>query len=231
MSPSLIDDISIDVYEDKGHPILFDNQEIRKMLALARVGPSDVFYDLGSGWGQNLIVALTEFHVGKAVGIERDRERHHVCTERLKEWGIAPSQGTVVLEDFHEVLAGRTKRVNLEEATVVFYGLSTDRVLINRMQRRLRKGARLVYYYLCLFPEILPDRVNFPFCMSVAPFRRPRSQSEWLSSVVRKKKSSITPRKRPGLDELWYELVHDYDVNGVRDRIERYDKRLRRIVG
>jgi len=65
---SPIRDISLDDNEDKGHPILFDNQEIRQMLSLARVGPSDVFYDLGSGWGQNLIIAITEFMLKEQLG-------------------------------------------------------------------------------------------------------------------------------------------------------------------
>src|SRR2546428_7851468 len=140
---SRINDISLDENEDKGHPILFNNQEIRQMLTLARVGPTDVFYDLGSGWGQNLIIAITEFHVRRAVGIEKDRERHHVSTERLQKWGIPPSRGVAVLDDFRRVLAGRVKGVDLAEATVVFYGLSTDRFTIDRLRRHLKKGARL----------------------------------------------------------------------------------------
>ena len=58
---SLIDDVEIAEEDDKGRPILFTNQEIRRMLTLAGVGSKDVFWDLGCGWGQNLIVALMEF--------------------------------------------------------------------------------------------------------------------------------------------------------------------------
>lgn len=230
-TPSLIDDVMIDDDEDKGHPILFNNQEIRRMFHLAQAGPTDVFYDLGSGWGQNLIIALTEFHVKKVVGIEKDRERYHVCTERLQKRGIAPSRGQVVREDFERVLAGRVKGVDPAEATFVFYGLSTYKVLLDKIQRRLKRGSRLIYYYNCLFPEILPDRVLFPFFMSILPFRRPRSRYEWLSSVVRKRRSSIVRGKRPGLQELWDELSHDYDVKGVAERIGDYEKRLEKTVG
>jgi len=221
----------IDDEEDKGYPILFDNQEIRQMLGLGRVGRSDVFYDLGSGWGQNLIIALTEFHVKKAVGIEKDRERHQISTERLEKRGIAPSQGIVIREDFERVLARRVKGVDLSEATAVFYGLSTDGILFRKIQRCLGTGARLIYYYNCLFPEILPDQVQFPFYVSVAPFRRPKSQYEWLSAIVPKKRSSIARGKRPGLEELWDELSHDYDVHRIRERIWNYEKRLKKTVG
>jgi hypothetical protein len=67
--------------------------------------------------------------------------------------------------------------------------------------------------------------------MSVVPFKRPMSQYEWLAAVVGKKQSSITRGKRPTLDELWWELVHDYDVNRVRERVEKYERRLKRVVG
>ncbi len=92
----MIDDACLDDDDDKGYPILFTNPEIRKMLHLAKAGPSDVFYDLGSGWGQNLIVALTEFGVRKAVGIEQDRERHHVSLERLEKRRIQTEWFTTI---------------------------------------------------------------------------------------------------------------------------------------
>ncbi len=226
----MIDDACLDDDDDKGYPILFTNPEIRKMLHLAKAGPSDVFYDLGSGWGQNLIVALTEFGVRKAVGIEQDRERHHVSLERLEKRRIQTERGFVVREKFEHILSGQGKEVSLSDATIVFYGLSTDRWIVNGIRKHLRKGARLVYYYLCLFPEIMPDRVDYPFYLSLAPFNRPQSQYEWLSSVVLKKSSSLQKGKKPSLQELWDELSHDYDVKHVADRIENYRKRLARAV-
>ena len=82
----LINDVSLDEEEDKGDPIMFTNQEIRRMLRLARAGPRDVFCDLGCGWGQNLIIALTEFEVAKVVGVEKDFCRKRKCEERLRNW-------------------------------------------------------------------------------------------------------------------------------------------------
>lgn len=226
----MIDDVMLDDDESKGYPILFTNQEIRKMLHLARASPRDVFYDLGSGWGQNLIVALTEFGVKRAVGIERDRERHHVSQERLSRRGISSNRASVVQEKFERVLSGRNKDFKLSDATIVFYGLSTDKRTLDGIERYLKKGSRLVYYYRCLFPEIMPDRVDYPFYVSVAPFERPRSQYEWLSAIVRKEMSSLTKDKKPSSRELWEELSHDYDVEWVGDRIENYKGRLARAV-
>ena len=53
---SKIDDIDTNNGE-LGPAILFTNPEIRRMLKLAGAGQRDVFFDLGCGWGQNLIIA------------------------------------------------------------------------------------------------------------------------------------------------------------------------------
>jgi precorrin-6B methylase 2 len=225
---SLIDDVTLYEEDDKGDPILFENPQIRKMLRLAGTRRSDVFYDLGCGWGQNLIVALTEFKVKKAVGVEQDRERHAKSLGRLQKRGLT-DRGTVVWGKFEKAFAGKLKGVDLNEASVVFYGLSTEGVL-KGIKKTVKRGCRLVYYYDCLFPEIKPERVNFPFYVSVAPFKKPRSESEWLAAVVPKVGSSIQ-KGRPSVEELWDELSHDYEVNHHPEDVVDFKRRLRKLVG
>ncbi len=225
---SLIDDVTLYEEDDKGDPILFANPLIRKMLKLARTQESDVFYDLGSGWGQNLIVALTEFKVKKAVGIEQDRERHAKALGRLQKRGLT-DRGTVVWGKFEKAFAGKLKGADLSEASIVFYGLSTEGVM-KRIEKTVKRGCRLVYYYDCLFPEIKPERVDFPFYVSVSPFKRPESEREWLSAVVPKTFSSIHKGK-PSVEELWDELSHDYEANHHPEDIMDFKRRLRKLVG
>lgn len=80
------------------------------MLSLANAGRNDVFYDLGSGWAQNLIIALTEYDVKKAVGIENDRERYDRSLRRLRKWKIAQNRWNLICEPFEKVLLGRAKK-------------------------------------------------------------------------------------------------------------------------
>jgi hypothetical protein len=53
------------------------------MLNLAKAGEDDVFCDLGSGLAQNVIIALIEFNVKKAIGFEIHRERLYKSKNRL----------------------------------------------------------------------------------------------------------------------------------------------------
>jgi hypothetical protein len=220
----LIDDFRIADWAGEGPPIRFKNPEIRKMLGLAAAGPHDVFYDLGSGWGQNLIIAATELKVRRATGIEVDKERYAKSVEQLKKWKLKEDQANVILGDFEKL----PLKSILKDATIVFFGLSTEGI-IKKIQNALTDGCKLVYYDLCLFPEIMPVKVEFPFYLSVFPFKTPRSMRQWLSAVVEKKQSSIRNGK-PAVDELWDELTHDYDVEGIRDEISDYRRRLKRVI-
>ena len=231
MSKKLIDDVSLEDDDSKGRPILYTNQEIRRMFHLADLDEQDVFYDLGSGWGQTLIVALTEFKVKKAVGIEKDKERHSVCMERLKKWDeidpTIPLRSKSVLGDMDDLLRGRLPEANLNEATVVFYGLSTYARLKTELSSRMSRGARLIYNWP--FPEIMPVGVDYPFFMSRTPFREPPSELEWLVSVVRKSESSEQKGQKPSIDELKEEFAHDCNI-AVYDDAQAYMRRLNKAV-
>ena len=114
----------------------------------------------------------------------------------------------------------------------MFYGLSTDIELLNSLKRRLSEGCRLVYYNLCLFPEIMPDDVDFPFYLSKFRFKKTTSEFRWLSKVVCKKTSTIKKGKKPTANELWEELNHDYKVstNDAVETIRDYKKRMRQAL-
>ena len=87
----LIDDVEPTYATYIGPAVLLSNAEIRTMMNLARVTKNDVFYDLGSGHGQNLIAALTEFDVKKVVGFENNRKRRKESIKRLEKWSKARS--------------------------------------------------------------------------------------------------------------------------------------------
>jgi precorrin-6B methylase 2 len=228
---SLIDDVKLEEWEDKGRPIIFTNQEIRKMLEMAEAGPKDIFCDLGCGWGQNLIIALTEFEVAKVIGIEKDVSRAIKCEKRLKKWEKRyPSlsgRSIILNKDFNRLLRSHG---SIGSPTIVFYGLTTDQGVAESIARHLSQGARLVYHFQGLFPEILPDKAAFPFYASVYPFRKPKSEAEWLNAVIGKKISTLDRGQQPSVSELWDELRHDADVDGYRYTVSDYKRRLKKSL-
>ncbi len=230
MNNSKIDDVRVTWPKSGlGPPILFTNIDIRRMLRLARARRDDVFYDLGCGWAQNLIVAATEFGVRKCVGIERDKRRYLKAVQRVRARGLSP-RIKIVRGNFEDLVDGTLAGEDIKEASIVFYGLSTSAEFLERLSNRLKKGARLAYYYNTLFPEIKADGSDYPFYVSTHPFTKPVSERDWLDSIIRKKKSTLKTGSKPSTKELWDELIHDYDYWGLRGEVGKYRTRLRRSL-
>ncbi|MEM0505704.1 MAG: protein-lysine N-methyltransferase [Thermosphaera sp.] len=107
------------------------------MLKISSAGPDDILYDLGCGDGRILITAVKEFHVKKAVGIEKDSERVKEASAKIKEAGVS-DRAVVLHADFFDV--------SIEEASIVtlFLLTSVNEALKPKFEKELRDGSRIV---------------------------------------------------------------------------------------
>jgi len=110
---------------------------VREMLKISSAGPDDILYDLGCGDGRILITAVKEFHVKKAVGIEKDSERVKEASAKIKEAGVS-DRAVVLHADFFDV--------SIEEASIVtlFLLTSVNEALKPKFEKELRDGSRIV---------------------------------------------------------------------------------------
>ena len=121
----------------KGAPYVATPRRIaRQMLELAKVGPEDVVYDLGSGDGRVLWLASLEFGA-TAVGIEIDPFRYAWTKLMIRFKG---------LEKQVEVIWGDFFKADLSSASVITAYLlrDTNRKLMEKLARELPSGARVV---------------------------------------------------------------------------------------
>jgi protein-L-isoaspartate O-methyltransferase len=109
---------------------------VARMLRLAKVGPEDVVYDLGSGDGRIVIAAARDFGA-RGVGIEIDPDLVAKANARAAAAGVA-GRVTFRAED--------VRTANLREATVVtLYLLAASNVTLRPiLTRQLRAGTRIV---------------------------------------------------------------------------------------
>lgn len=109
---------------------------VREMLAMARVGPSDVVYDLGCGDGRIVITAAAEFGA-RGVGVDLDPRRIEQARAAARRTGVE-TRVRFAVEDLF--------RTDLAEATVVaFYLLpELNARLQPKLRAELRPGARVV---------------------------------------------------------------------------------------
>lgn len=109
---------------------------IIKMLEMAKVGPNDMVYDLGSGDGRIVIMAAEKYGA-QALGVELDDERVKQSSARIMELG---------LQKRAKVIRGNLFETDLRPATVVTLYLlpSVNQRLRPSLEKELRAGARVV---------------------------------------------------------------------------------------
>lgn len=173
-----------------GPPILFENMLIRKILDLADIMKDDVFYDLGCGYAQNLIMAASEYRVKDCIGIELSYTRCKEARRRIEKRTL-DKKITIINKDF--------EMVDIENADVVFYGLEPDNKMIDKFLNNLKKGCRLIFYINCPLPAILPQNNDYPFYCAVAPIKEAKSEIEWLSSLITGKNLTM--------HQYWNEII------------------------
>ncbi|MCX7961458.1 MAG: methyltransferase domain-containing protein [Burkholderiales bacterium] len=109
---------------------------VRAMLALARVGPADVVYDLGCGDGRIVVTAAREFGA-RGVGVDLDPRRIEEARAAARRAGVEHRVRFAVQDLF---------LTDLAEATVVALYLFPELNvrLAPKLRAELQPGARVV---------------------------------------------------------------------------------------
>ena len=109
---------------------------VERMLEVAKVGPNDVVYDLGSGDGR-IVIAAAKKHGARGVGIDIDPERIREARDNASRAGV----GSRV-----EFRQGDLFDANISEATVVtIYLLSGINMKLRpKLLAELKPGTRIV---------------------------------------------------------------------------------------
>jgi hypothetical protein len=109
---------------------------VKRMLELAKVGPDDIHYDLGSGDGRIVIAAVKDFKAKKGVGIDLDPQRIKEAEANLAKAGVADRV------TFHNKNIFET---DFSEASVVsLYLLSTLNFKLRPTILDMKPGTRIV---------------------------------------------------------------------------------------
>ena len=109
---------------------------VDRMLALAKVGPKDVVYDLGCGDGR-IVIAAAKKYGARGVGVDIDPQRINESIANARKAGVE----RLVTFKVQDAL-----KTDVSEATVVtLYLLTFANVQLRPiLQKELKPGARIV---------------------------------------------------------------------------------------
>ncbi len=146
------DDTNRELTEIRPPDILFvptPPEVVDKMLELAKVGESDLVYDLGCGDGRIVVTAAKRYGC-RGVGYDIDPERVVESMEKVRNSGV---QHLVRIEQ-RDVFT-----LDLSEATVItLYLLSSLNVRLIPQLEKLKPGTRIVSHDFDMQGVVTPDR-------------------------------------------------------------------------
>ncbi len=157
-----------------GEDVDLQDDTLREIFEFASLGKDDTFYHLGSGNGHGLSIALEEFGVKKAVGIDNNNEKILAAKKMLEAKGLA--NFSLKCENVLES--------DMSDATVILFWFS-DYGITEKMAAKfsmLKKDCRIITMWGPL-PGNLPDKVDFPFIMNKVPFTKANNLKEQIIAV------------------------------------------------
>ncbi len=155
-----------------GNDVQLPEHSLNKIFEFLNLDENDVFYHLGCGDGEGIKIALQEFHVKNAIGIDNNKEKIEQAKKLTEENNL--KGGKFLCKD---VLSAK-----IDDATAILFWF-TDIEVIEKMKKRfegLQDGSRIVTIWSPL-PECLPIQVDFPYIMNQVPFKNANLREQLLA--------------------------------------------------
>jgi hypothetical protein len=156
-----------------GEDVQLLDDSIRDIFRFAGLGKDDTFYHLGCGNANSLAIALNEFSAKKAVGIEKNALKVAEARNLL-------SQEKINAEIRHQDIVDS----DLTDATLILFWFS-DVAITEKMFSKFLKlspGCRIITIFDPL-PEVLPQKVSFPYLLHQVPFTYAKSMKEQIIKI------------------------------------------------
>ena len=156
-----------------GEDVQLPEKSLREIFKFSNLGKEDVFFHLGCNNETGVEIAVNEFKVRKAVGIDSSLEKIQNAQKNIKEKNIN-------IKLIHQ----KIEESDISDATVILFWF-TDEKIINEMVKKFNKlkpETKIITIWGPL-PNYLPDKVNFPYIINKVPFKKAENLQEQLLAV------------------------------------------------
>ena len=156
-----------------GEDVMLSEKSIREIFKFVKLGKDDIFYHLGCGNEKGVEMAITEFNVKHAVGIDNNQKKIEQAQKILKDKNIKA-----------ELICQDIEKSDLSNATTILFWF-TDEDTIDVMVpkfKELKPDTKIITIWGPL-PNCLPDKVNFPYIINKIPLKKADSIQEQLLAI------------------------------------------------
>ena len=119
-----------------GEDVELRDETLREIFKFSGLSKDDVFYHLGCGSGNSLTIALEEFGVKKAVGIDNNDQKIKAAKNLLEKKKL--SRWTLRCEDIIQS--------DISDATVILFWFSDEQILDSMVSKfsKQKQGCRII---------------------------------------------------------------------------------------
>ena len=156
-----------------GEDVQLPEKSLREIFKFSNLGENDIFFHLGCNNEKGIEIAINEFKVKKAIGIDNNLEKIQNAQKNIEKEKI---NAKLIHQNIEES--------EISDATVILFWF-TDEDIINKMIKKFEKlkpETKIITVWGPL-PNCLPDKVNFPYIINKVPFRKAKNLQEQLLSV------------------------------------------------
>ena len=157
-----------------GEDVELSDETLREIFRFANLTKNDIFYHLGCGKGNSIIIALEEFMAKKAIGIDNNKEKISQGQELLQKKHI--TNGSFRHQDI--------TISDINDASVILFWFSDEKIIEEMIPRfqNLKPGCKIITIWGPL-TGYMPDKIDFPYILNVVPFRKAESLRDQMLAI------------------------------------------------
>jgi len=156
-----------------GEDVQLPEKSFREIFKFSNLRENDIFFHLGCNNEKGVEIAINEFKVKKAIGIDNNLKKIQNAQKNIDEKKI---NAKVIHQNIEES--------DISDATVILFWF-TDEDIIDKMIKKFEKlkpETKIITIWGPL-PNCLPDKVNFPYIINKLPFKKAKNLQAQLLAV------------------------------------------------
>ena len=156
-----------------GEDVQLLDKSFREIFDFIGLKGNDVFYHLGCGDGKGVRIAVEEYNVKDAKGIDNNEEKIKNAKTEFIEKDLSAK---FMCKDIRDA--------DISDATVVLFWFMNDNIINSMMEKfnRLKLGTKIITIWGPL-PECLPEKVKFPYIVNTVPLKKAENLQDQLLAV------------------------------------------------
>ena len=156
-----------------GEDVQLPEKSLKEIFKFSNLGKDDIFFHLGCNNEKGIEIAINEFKVKKAIGIDNNLEKIQNAQKNIKEKNIDV-----------KLIHQNIEESDISDATVILFWFTDEKIIKNMVKKfnKLKPETKIITIWGPL-PNYLPDKVNFPYIINKVPFKKAENLQEQLLSV------------------------------------------------